>query len=248
MARKTETVIDDENLSAVRRRLVRIRAFFRTQANVLIKVAIDLALLSAAYVLAFVLRFESGLDERLLRSLYSTLPFVLVVKVVLLVQFRAYRGIYKYASTQDLLGLVKASCIGSVVAIAVPGWLNVEQARSVFVIDWLLSIVLLGGARFATRLFTEQRVFEPLRRASENGSGTSGGRSLGVIASGVFGRARVFRTGTCEADRSARGKIALSPCILDPGSPRHLRRPQYYVKLPRFPRSRSPATTLTSYS
>ncbi len=179
MSTTVGTVRDDEPEPGVRSGLGWRGTFFKNQGNLAFKIGVDLALLTVAYVLAFVLRFEHGFTEKIARSLLATLPLVLVVKVAFLYHFRAYRGIYKYASTQDLLGLVKATTIGSVVAIAVPGWLNVDHARSVFAIDWLLSIVLLGGIRFATRLLTEKHVLEPWRlngfaeHASE-GNGESG--------------------------------------------------------------------------
>ena len=141
---------------------------FATNAT---KVLLDISLLTLGYALAYLVRFEWTLDERMTQSLIRTLPFILAIKILLLWYFGAYRGIYKYASMVDLLGLFKASVLASVISIAIPHWLEVDYSRGVLVIDWLLTIVLLGGVRFAGRMVTETQALDP-RAFAGNGDRT----------------------------------------------------------------------------
>jgi FlaA1/EpsC-like NDP-sugar epimerase len=138
------------------------RELFSTSlANVAMKSCVDILLLSLGYVTAFVLRFDGGIEPETLRSLATSLPFVVAAKIALLYYFGAYRGIYRYASITDLVGLFKAATIGSILAIGIPVWLGLEHSRGVMVIDWLLSIMLLGAVRFSARILSERNTPDP---------------------------------------------------------------------------------------
>lgn len=112
--------------------------------------------------LAYQLRFDffvSG-EERELRFLVEipyTLIWVVPVKLIALALFRQYSGLLGYFGTPDLYRLMKAVLVGSAVvgiirlqvpAIAVP-------PRGVILMDFLLTIVMLGGFRTGCRMFRE---------------------------------------------------------------------------------------------
>lgn len=137
----------------------------RDMANLMAKVLVDISALSFGYVLAFVFRFEGPLDHELSWALLVTLPFLVALKIALLFYFGAYRIFYKYASTTDLLSIVKASTIATIVAVgaAIPirGSFGVEYSLGVLGIDWMITVLLLGGIRFAARMFREKQGIDP---------------------------------------------------------------------------------------
>jgi FlaA1/EpsC-like NDP-sugar epimerase len=70
-----------------------------------------------------------------------------------------YRGMWRYASIEDLMTIFRATALSSLAAIAV---LSMAQGfyglpRSVFVIDWTLTIMLIGGPRFSVRALRASR-------------------------------------------------------------------------------------------
>jgi len=72
---------------------------------------------------------------------------------------RLYRGIWRYASVNDLLALTKAATI--VILIFVPALFILTRAellpRSVPVINWVLLLFMIGAPRFLYRIVKDRR-------------------------------------------------------------------------------------------
>jgi FlaA1/EpsC-like NDP-sugar epimerase len=120
-------------------------------------VALDFVLICVSYLGAFVLRY--GLpNPQIQPDPYATLPqlltaslaFVVVVKLVMLLVFHAYRGMWRYIGVADLVSLAKVTVASSaILVIGLPLLLRdvVVIPRSVLVIDWLVFTMLLVGSR-----------------------------------------------------------------------------------------------------
>jgi UDP-GlcNAc:undecaprenyl-phosphate GlcNAc-1-phosphate transferase len=120
-------------------------------------VALDFVLICVAYLLAFVLHYGKP-NPQLDPDPYSTLPtllsaslaIVVVVKLVLLLVFHAYRGMWRYIGVADLISLAKITIISSAILIVfMPIALRnvIVIPRSMLVIDWLVFTLLLIGSR-----------------------------------------------------------------------------------------------------
>lgn len=83
--------------------------------------------------------------------------FVLIALPTFLI-FGMYRGIWRYASVDDLVNITKAASFAVLLFFPVMFLVNrlAEVPRSVPIIQWCLLIVLLGGARFAYRLLRDR--------------------------------------------------------------------------------------------
>ncbi|HEX7967465.1 MAG TPA: nucleoside-diphosphate sugar epimerase/dehydratase, partial [Stellaceae bacterium] len=81
-----------------------------------------------------------------------------------------YRGIWRYASLPDLLALLRAVTI--VVLVFFPVMFVVtrlaEMPRSLVGIEWLVLMALLGGPRFAYRLFKDRSLGHMLDRGNRS--------------------------------------------------------------------------------
>ena len=86
----------------------------------------------------------------------------LAVKVPTYYFFGLYRRLWIYASIHELRLITAAVTTGSVIVSAVmlglisAGLVVPGMPRSALGIDWLLSLVLIGGSRFALRVLAEQ--------------------------------------------------------------------------------------------
>jgi len=120
-------------------------------------VALDFVLICVAYVGAFVLRYGQP-NPATRPDPYSILPellsaslaIVVVVKVVALVLFQTYRGMWRYVGVADLIALAKVTVASSAVLLLfLPLVLRnvIVIPRSVLVIDGLLFTMLLIGSR-----------------------------------------------------------------------------------------------------
>ncbi|MGB5106185.1 MAG: nucleoside-diphosphate sugar epimerase/dehydratase [Candidatus Zixiibacteriota bacterium] len=140
-------------------------------------VMLDLIIIAAAYYCAYLIRFEGGIPSADLNILQQSLPVVIILRFSMLLYFRLYSGYYRYASISDLTQILKAITAGSIL-IAIPtyffGYGNIP--RGVFVIEWLLLVVLLGGSRFMLRAARElmPQMWRQGRRTFIVGAGSAG--------------------------------------------------------------------------
>ena len=126
---------------------------FLVNSRRLVEVVVDFALVSAAFLAAYLLRVEgSGTINQ--RSLFLvSLPIVLAARYAAFIPFGLYRGVWRYAGARDAAGVVAAVGLSELVAF---GFLSSTRSwgdfpRSIFVIDVLLCTVLVGASRFAER-------------------------------------------------------------------------------------------------
>ena len=122
-------------------------------------IASQASLLIIAYLISFLLRFDfriQGLGYRTI--ILQTLPVLLFVKLLVFYYFRLFSGWWKYAGMNDLLDIIKATLISSFfLYFAVYFIYGVAgYPRSTFLLDMLLTVALIGGARFVVRAYSEQ--------------------------------------------------------------------------------------------
>ena len=123
--------------------------------------AIDLALIALSVLLSFLLRLE-------VRQTFEDYGFTLIVmlgvsiliKPIVYRYFGLYHRFWMYASVRELTTIVVAVSVASILVGGMMFLLYflgafVFFARSVPIIDWLVSLLLVGGLRFLPRLFSE---------------------------------------------------------------------------------------------
>ncbi len=118
----------------------------------------QIILVALTYYASFLLRLDANLDSNDLAVFWKTLPFVLLIKLVLSYQCGLMHGWWRYVGISDLLDISKASLLSSALIFClVEGVLQLPGfPRSVVIIDLFLTIMVLGGARFAVRAYTER--------------------------------------------------------------------------------------------
>jgi FlaA1/EpsC-like NDP-sugar epimerase len=107
----------------------------------------QLALIPLGYLAAFGLRFDSAIPPEYWRRYWDTLPFLFVVRVLVLVRYGFFRGMWQHFGLRDLIGLTNAVTLGTLLFSAT---LFLTQhldgfPRSVLILDWLGALFLLGG-------------------------------------------------------------------------------------------------------
>jgi FlaA1/EpsC-like NDP-sugar epimerase len=149
----------------------------------------DLAVVAIAILGAFALRFDAS---NVIGALQPFLPVVLlplVVQPVTNIFFGLYRREWRYASVRELVGIAAAVATATVIsalifvilsAADVPGTAGLP--RSFFALYGLLSLVLIGGGRFALRLLLENT-------GRSGGTGEESGLPTIVYGAGEAGAA-----------------------------------------------------------
>ena len=118
----------------------------------------DVLLIGLAYFLAYVIRFEANIPAGHLGFFWKTLALLLAIRVACFVAFGLYRGVLAYASITDLLAIIKAATASFAIFIAALLFLGLRDfSRAVVILDWLLVIAMVGGARMSFRLWRAAR-------------------------------------------------------------------------------------------
>ncbi len=125
----------------------------------LLQILVDAGLVALAYFLAYLLRFDNGIPERWADLLGTTIGFVIVGKVAIFYAFGLYDKWWRYVSLRDFEQILRACIVASLVLVgALFVWSPTENTlpRSVAVMDLLLTIALITGARFVVRAVIER--------------------------------------------------------------------------------------------
>lgn len=114
-------------------------------------------LLSLTYYACFLLRFDFQVSRNYQLLALETLPIVLLIKLSIFSVAGLLRGWWRYAGIADLTAIVKMSAISSAVVFAVVQLCFFISGfpRSIFLIDFLLTICVLGGLRLSVRVYQE---------------------------------------------------------------------------------------------
>ena len=124
------------------------------------QLAADAALVAAAWWLAFQLRFDSGVPPYYELLFERTILLVVAIKLAVFVVLGFYNRWWRYVSTRDMWRVVLGASVASVVAGLTVYFASPVQGirlpRSVFVLDFLLTLALVAGARLAARTIFER--------------------------------------------------------------------------------------------
>ena len=124
-----------------------------------VTIATHAVLLVLAYLTAFVLRFDSDFTSFRAWQFATTLPVLLPVRLLVFWRFGIFRLNWRHIGFRDILALESAVTLSAllfVVTLYFVGLLH-GMPRSVFIIDWVLSMFFCGGVMFATRYLRERR-------------------------------------------------------------------------------------------
>ena len=126
--------------------------------NFLIVFFADVLLLAAAFIGAHLIRFEFSIPRHFVQSLKQMLPWVLLAKLSCFYFLGLYRGMWRYTSIADLLNVIKATIVSTLLILAFILFKSafIGYSRSVFLIDFLLTILFIAGFRISVRLFFDR--------------------------------------------------------------------------------------------
>ncbi|GAB6165215.1 nucleoside-diphosphate sugar epimerase/dehydratase [Thermostilla marina] len=120
--------------------------------------AVLLPILAVAYYISFWLRFEGQFGPRQWEHFWSTLPTSLAIEAGAFMLFRVHRAWNRYVNFYDLVALVQAATIG-MFCMALFDRLFIPPhvvPRSVLLLNWGTTVVLVGGVRAALRVAKER--------------------------------------------------------------------------------------------
>lgn len=134
--------------------------FHRPRPRHLLVIAGLAPLIAAVHFAVYWLRFEGRLTPSEVNQFSATVGGVVLVKLLAFTWFGVYRGWGRYVTFHDVVVLVKATTLASLLT-ALADYLfmsSVAVPRSVFLMDWGATIMVIGGLRSAVRLVEERAI------------------------------------------------------------------------------------------
>ncbi len=129
----------------------------------------DLVAAALAWICAYLLRFNFELPSNFFSEALHTLAWVVPLQGAVSWYFGLYRGIWRYASVNDLKRIFLAVVVAAALAPLLFWMLRMEVVvpRSVLVIYPLLLLLMMGGSRIIYRLWKEQALLADIKLHGE---------------------------------------------------------------------------------
>src|SRR3990170_6211374 len=124
------------------------------------QLVVDAGLIAAAWYLAFRLRFDPKIPPYYETLFDRTIAIVVGIKLVVFILFGFYNRWWRYVSTRDMWAAARGVAVACLVASLVVYFASpVEQIRlprSVAIMDFLLLLAFVAGARMLARTLMER--------------------------------------------------------------------------------------------
>ncbi|MBN1847598.1 MAG: polysaccharide biosynthesis protein [Deltaproteobacteria bacterium] len=128
------------------------RIFYK---NFFIILLSDIILISFSWYFAYLLRFNFVIPEYSYYTIKYILPLIIAIKILSFYFFDLYQGMWRYTSLIDVVNILKACTVASVTILIMMLFVHGISGfpRSIFIIDWVLTLFLISGSRIGVRLF-----------------------------------------------------------------------------------------------
>lgn len=163
--------------------------------QILLLVLVDILLIVLSGPLAIYVRYNLLFDPQAIKfieNIFTYLPFHLLITELIFVIFRLYRGIWKYASTTDLVNIILACAVSSMTQAIGMSVMDLHYPRSY---PFMYFVILTAGIsvfRFLYRIlaYVQQRKAGIFRTGKRNtmlvGAGEAGYTLLKEIQNSKF--------------------------------------------------------------
>ncbi len=144
----------------------------------------DILLISFSVYASFLIRFDGAIPPEYARHLGVVIALALIIKLSFLVLYDLYNVSWRFFRLRELLRLIQALTFGTLImgttVFLLRSWTPFQSfPRSILVLDYIFSIVLVGGLRISKRAMREYIVhttpgFRNRTRILIIGAGTAG--------------------------------------------------------------------------
>ena len=126
---------------------------YRTAATV----AFNLLMATAAYLVAFALRFDLSIPPDYFAVAVTALPLLLASKLVGFWSFRLFSGWWRHVSVEDVADIVRGNILASALFLTLVVFVRGLDGfpRSIFLLDLLMCTAMMSGIRVTIRIARE---------------------------------------------------------------------------------------------
>jgi len=139
-------------------------------------VGIHIVLIVVANYLAFWIRFDGVITDEVKSLFMKMIPWLVVIRGLTFVPLQLYKGLWRYTGIWDLRNVIVGVTGSTVLFYILVHWIFGLRGYplSIFIIDSLLLIFLMGGLRLARRLYHAVRQVGQGKQILIYGAGDAG--------------------------------------------------------------------------
>lgn len=125
------------------------------KSNFVFILAVDIILVAFSWYFSHLLRFNFSIPDDNFNAFQRILPLIIGIKILIFYVSDLYQGMWRYTSLTELVNISKACSFASFVIILMILFVHgfAGFPRSMFIIDWFLTLLLISGNRIAIRLY-----------------------------------------------------------------------------------------------
>ena len=132
-------------------------------------IAVDVFAVICSLYGAYLTRFDFIIPTEYLHNFGFLLVIFIPVKIATFYFFGLYRGMYRYTSVWDLLSIMKATFVSSLLLVAGVSFAIFFSRipRSIFLLDYIFITMIISMSRISIRLYYSH-LFKPMKRRDDS--------------------------------------------------------------------------------
>lgn len=124
----------------------------------------DIVLIQVALITSFLLRFEGTLPSEYLTIYGSLVIPITIIKIGFFIFNKVYKKVWRYANINELMSIMQGVSASSVIFIGYIFFFRINFPRSIVLLDWMLTLILIGGLRLLFRIWREYKTRDSNRQ------------------------------------------------------------------------------------
>jgi FlaA1/EpsC-like NDP-sugar epimerase len=139
-------------------------------------VGFHIVLIALANYFAFWIRFDGAIPDTEFALMVKMIPWLILIRGLMFVPFQLYKGLWRYTGIWDLRNVIGGVIGSTIVFYFLVHWIYGLRGYplSIFIIDSLLLIFLIGGSRLTRRLYQAVRQGSEGKQVLIYGAGDAG--------------------------------------------------------------------------
>jgi len=126
--------------------------------RVLVLIEFHVLAFTVIYLISYVVRFDGNIPSSSRDLAWVTVPVIVTLKLGVFLAMGSHRGWWRYASFADLVTLFETATLATIVILVADAvyWTETQIPRSIILMDWAATLMVVGGIRGSTRLVRER--------------------------------------------------------------------------------------------
>lgn len=113
---------------------------------------LDALIVALVPLVALLIRFEGTVDTNYYQLIFNYLPSIICIRLITFYVFGLYHRLWRYASVHELVLIVSAVTVSSIIFVVYIYVIGESIPRSIHLISWLLNIIFIGASRLILRI------------------------------------------------------------------------------------------------